>query len=191
MNDATADTYGYGLSAVVGAQLFHDVLDVDFDGFFGDEELGGNVAVAIAACDLTQDFDLAGGEGFVTVVFSEVGGDFGGDSFLAGMDLADDLDEFFGWHAFEDISAGSSFESALDFEIGGEGGEDDDAGFWEFGTNGDSGFDAAHVWKAKIHEGDVRRVDAKALNRFAAVGGFGNKGEIGLSLDDGRKTFVK
>ena len=61
MDDAAAEAYGDGLCPIGGAQLFHDVLDVDLHGFFGDEESCGNLAVAIAAGDLAQYLDFAAG----------------------------------------------------------------------------------------------------------------------------------
>ena len=48
----------YRLRAVAGAQFFHDVLDVNFYGFFGDVELFRDVAIPVASGDMTQHVDL-------------------------------------------------------------------------------------------------------------------------------------
>ena len=59
VNNAAADGDGDGLGAVAGAQLFHDVLDVNFDGLFGDEKFFTDVAVTIPLGDLAENFDFA------------------------------------------------------------------------------------------------------------------------------------
>ena len=47
------------LCAVAGAEFFHDVLDVDLDGFFGDKKLVGNISIAVATCNMIEDFYFA------------------------------------------------------------------------------------------------------------------------------------
>ena len=37
LDNSTANADGDGLSAITSAEFFHDVLDVNFHGFFGDE----------------------------------------------------------------------------------------------------------------------------------------------------------
>ena len=54
------------LGAVAGAEFFHDVLDVDLDGFFGDKKLFSNVSIAVSTCNMIEDFDFARGQVFVT-----------------------------------------------------------------------------------------------------------------------------
>ena len=60
-----------GLGAITGSQLLHDVLDVHFHRFFGDEQTIGDVAVAIAAGNLLEDLDLACGKVFIGIVLGQ------------------------------------------------------------------------------------------------------------------------
>ena len=48
VDDATADGDRDRLGTIAGAQLLHNMLDVNLDRAFGDEETVGDVAVAIA-----------------------------------------------------------------------------------------------------------------------------------------------
>src|SRR5258708_18809590 len=113
MDNAAADCDGDGLSAVAGAQLFHNVLDVDFDGFFGDEELAADVAVAIAFGDLSENFNLTRGQGFIAHMLGKLGGQLRGDALFPGMDLADSFDEVFGRHAFHHLPPAPAFQITL------------------------------------------------------------------------------
>ena len=111
------DGNGDGFGAIFGAELLHDVLDVPFDGFFRDEELIGDVDVAVAACDFAQDIDFAPAQSLLAEVFGEGGGDFGGDHGLAGMDPADDVNNRFAGHVLEEVATGSGGHGALDFGV--------------------------------------------------------------------------
>ena len=51
MNDAATQPDGNCLRPVACPQLFHDVLDVSFDGFLGDKKKLGDIAVTVAAGD--------------------------------------------------------------------------------------------------------------------------------------------
>jgi hypothetical protein len=48
VDDAAADCNGNRLGAIAGAQLLHNMLDVNLDRAFGDEEAVSDVAIAIA-----------------------------------------------------------------------------------------------------------------------------------------------
>jgi hypothetical protein len=54
---------GGGLRAVLGAPRLEDVLDVDLDLLFRDEQAFGDVAVAVAAGQLLQHRQVARGKG--------------------------------------------------------------------------------------------------------------------------------
>ena len=191
MNDSAADTDGHGLSPVAGAEFLHDVLDVNFDCFFGDEELVADIAISVAARDFAKHFDFTAGKGLVTIVLSEVSGDLRGNSFFPGMHLANNFYQFLRRHAFEDVSAGSCLEGSLNLNVAGEGGQNDNAGVGEFGADGDHGIDAAHVGQPQVHERDIRVVFAKALKRFAAVGCLGHQREVGLTPNNGGKALMQ
>ena len=61
MNYSAAYTDGDRFGAVACPEFFHDVLDMSFDGFFGDEEEGRYVAISISSCNFLQNihFTLA------------------------------------------------------------------------------------------------------------------------------------
>jgi hypothetical protein len=55
LDNSPAHSDGYRLRPVVSAQFLHNVLDVDFDGLLGNQELLGDIPVAVTAGDLLQD----------------------------------------------------------------------------------------------------------------------------------------
>ena len=65
LNNSPANPNGDRLGSVGGAEFFHDVLDVYFDGLFRDEEFFGNVTVAVAPGNLLENLDLPASEGLV------------------------------------------------------------------------------------------------------------------------------
>ena len=54
---AYSDRDSFG--AVAGSEFFHDVLNMSFDRFFGDEEERGNIAISISSRDLLQNIHFA------------------------------------------------------------------------------------------------------------------------------------
>src|SRR5579884_3889291 len=61
LNNAAANSDGNGLGSVPRAELIHDVLDVDLDRFFGNEQKTRDVSIAISSRDFAQHLDFAGG----------------------------------------------------------------------------------------------------------------------------------
>ena len=59
VNYSPAYPDGDSFGAVVGAELFHDVLDMSFYRFFGDEEEGRYVAISISSGYLLQHVHLS------------------------------------------------------------------------------------------------------------------------------------
>ena len=89
LDDSPPDRDRDGFRPVAGSELLHDVLDVDLDRLFGDEQVLGDVPVPVPSRDLPQHLDFTHGEGLVAEVLGEVGHDLGRDPLLAGVDLAD------------------------------------------------------------------------------------------------------
>src|SRR5271157_685793 len=87
--DAAAHSDSDRLGAITGSELFHNVLDVDLNCLFGDEQFIGDVPVTISARDLTKDFNLSASESFVAVMFGQICRNLGRNTPLAGMNLAD------------------------------------------------------------------------------------------------------
>jgi len=55
LDDAAADNYRHRLRAITGAQLFHDVFDVNLDGLLRNEEAFGDVPIPVPAGDVSED----------------------------------------------------------------------------------------------------------------------------------------
>src|SRR5215212_11793753 len=92
LDDAAAEGDGDRLRAVAGAELLHDVLDVNLHGLLGDEELFGDVAVTVPARDQPENVQLALGQRLIPQVLGDVGRYIRGDPLPPSMDLADGLD---------------------------------------------------------------------------------------------------
>jgi len=58
LNDSSTDGNCNRLGAITGAQLFHDVFDVNLDRFLSYEEPVGDVTIAVPFRDVLKDFDL-------------------------------------------------------------------------------------------------------------------------------------
>ena len=54
-NDSATHRDGNRLSAIVRAELIHDVLEVNLDGFLGYEKPIGNLFIPIACCHQSKD----------------------------------------------------------------------------------------------------------------------------------------
>ena len=93
------------------------MLDVNFDGLLRDEELFGNIPVAIPAGDMSEDFYFSLGEGLIAKVFSQMSRYAGRDAFLSRVNVADRLDEFLRRRALEQVAARPCLERPLDFDI--------------------------------------------------------------------------
>src|SRR5262245_4383617 len=117
LDDAAPEGDGHRLRAVAGSELAHDVLDVHLDRLFGDEEALGDVAVAVAAGDMPEDFYLARRQRLVAQVLGKPRRDLRGDALLARVDLADGLQQLLGRGALEQISTRAGRERALDLRV--------------------------------------------------------------------------
>ena len=94
----------------------------------------------------------------------------------------------------EQIAAGSRAECSERLDIAAEGGENDDACSREVTANGDDGFDAAVLLKAKVHQRNVGPMLSEGCIGFVAVGCFSDGGHVVLCVhcadDAGTKQRV-
>src|SRR6266403_154473 len=137
MDYPAAYSDGDGFGAVAGSEFFHNVFDVPFDCFFGDEEERRYIGVSISSSYLLQNIHFALAQGFFTHVLGKMGRDFRGDVLLSCMHSADRVDELPAGRGLKHVAYGACLECATDFYISFKGGQHDDAGIWELGTNGD------------------------------------------------------
>ena len=98
------------------------------------------------------------------------------------MDLANRLRQILGRHALQHVGASPPFESALNLDVASNVVSMMMTGFREVRPDGDDRVDTAHVGKAEIHQGHVRRVNTKLLDGFEAGRRFAHERHIGLTL---------
>src|SRR5208282_2276158 len=87
LNNAAADGNSDRLGAIVRAKFFHDVFNVNLHRTFGDKEAVGDVAIAVALCNLLQNFDFASGERFVAQMVRKARCNLAGMAFLPAYTL--------------------------------------------------------------------------------------------------------
>jgi hypothetical protein len=162
---------------------------MNLDGLFGDEEPFRDLAIPVSAGDMSQDFDLASAQRFITEMLGKTGSYLRGNTFFSRVDLADCFDQVLGGHALERVTASASFERTLNLDVTLERCQHDDAGISKFRAKRDQYINAAHVGESEIHERDVRSQFPEILNGLAAIGGLGCQQHIGLVPDDRRDPF--
>ena len=92
---------GDGVGPVIGVQFGEDVLDVALHGFFGERQLRGDLLVRIPAGDQSQYVDFSRGQSVIGGVLGDFGGNFRGQTFLAGMDRANRFEQFLAQQPFQ------------------------------------------------------------------------------------------
>ena len=112
----------HGLGAIPRSKLFHDVLDVNLDRFFGDEEPLCDIAIPISTGNVVQNVDLTIRERFVGEMLGEVRSDFRRDVLFPLVDFANRLNHLFGGHALQQVPLGSRLQGALDVDVAGRAG---------------------------------------------------------------------
>jgi len=65
LDDSAAGGYGHRLSAIIGAELAHDVLDMNLDRFLRDEKPLGYIPIAAACGGVAQDLHFTIAESLV------------------------------------------------------------------------------------------------------------------------------
>src|SRR5580692_2690154 len=91
LNDAAADGDRDRLRAVAGAELFHDVFDVNLNGFLGNEEPFRNVAIPVSSGDLLKDLNFPARQTLVAHMLGKLSRDVRRNALLACVDLPDRL----------------------------------------------------------------------------------------------------
>jgi len=91
LNNAATRGDRDGLRAAACAELLNDVLHVSFYRLFGDGELACNVSIAISASGLPQNINLTIRQSFITEAFRHFGSDLRRHTFLASVNLPNDI----------------------------------------------------------------------------------------------------
>ena len=189
MDDPAAYSDGDRFGAVAGSEFFHDVLNMAFDCFFGDEEESRYIAVSISSGNLLENIHFALAQRFVTHVLGKMGRDFRGNVLLAGMHFADHLYKLPARHGLEHVAYRACLECAADLYISFKGRKHDDAGIGELGANGDHGIDTADIGQPEIHERNVWPMLTETLYSFSAIGCLGYQEHVRFIPDDGCDSF--
>ncbi len=108
---------------------------------------------------------------------------------FAGMDSANGADHIRVHHLFQQISANSRFERAIDILIAVVGGQGDDLRVGEFAANLARGLNAVLIRQAQIHQRDIGpMLPVQADCVFACIG-FGDQLKISLGRQNGRQDL--
>ena len=194
-DEAFADGVLDEFRAVVEVEFLHEVGAVGFDGFDGDDELFGDLAVGEAVGDEGEDFAFAFGEaveavlgfafgGALDVVGEDVAGDGGGEVGFAGGGGADAFDEVFGGGVFEDVAAAAGAEDFVEVGVVVVHGEGDDADGGEEVVDASGGGDAVEFGHADVHHDDVGLELFGKGDGFEAVFGFADDFEVGFGVEE-------
>src|SRR5512143_1562305 len=156
--------------------------DVQLDGVVADVEGAGDGLVAFAARQVGQDFALARGQrvkqragvlALLVVELDELGGHGGGDDGFAALGALDRVDDFVGFHAFQQIAVGAGAERAGEVVLGFGEGEDEDgegeAGGAQLLHQGDA-VGAGHV---EVEDEDVGAMRLQQHGDFVGLAGEG------------------
>src|SRR5262245_42701453 len=114
MNEALLDGNRDGLSAVGGAKLAQDVIDMGLDCAFGNAERVGNLLVAFTGRDQLQYFRLSFGQFTGRDSLSQTLGDGRRDVSLAAAYRMNGGNEFGGGNIFEYVTARPCLDCLID-----------------------------------------------------------------------------
>jgi hypothetical protein len=84
-------------------------------------------------------------------MFGDLLGNRRGNSRFSGVNEADDIEQFFAHHTFQEIAFRSGGEGAPDLHVAFKGGQDNNARFRKFAANTDQSVNAAHIRHSQIH----------------------------------------
>jgi alpha-L-rhamnosidase len=126
------------------------MLNVDFDGVFGDKQLVCNVTIAVSVRDQAKNLNFAWCKCVIAIMLRQLRGNLGRHSLLSIVDLTNDVNHFFWRHRLQNICPRARLKSALNFDITLEGRQNDYSRSGEFTADGDQSVDAAHAGSAII-----------------------------------------
>src|SRR5713101_989432 len=99
VDDSAAHADCYCLSAIIGAQLAQDVLEMNLDGFLSDKQGFCDIPIPVAGCDVTENLHFTSAEIFVAHVFCKSGSNLWRNALLTGVDSANGVNHLLRGHA--------------------------------------------------------------------------------------------
>lgn len=191
LDNPAADGDSQGLRAMCRAKFLHDVLDMNLDRLFRNEETVGNFTVSIALGDASEDLDLTWRQGFIAEVFGKASRDYRRYALFPGMHSPDRIHETFVRHTLQQVRPRPGFQGAANFDISFERRQYDDSRFRKIGANGDQGIHAAHVGQSQIHECYVGPMLPEGFDAFRPIRRFRNEHHIRLIVNDRRDPLAQ
>jgi len=187
--------------AVGNAELVEDVVEMVFDGLFGDEKLFANFFVAETLGDQLDDFLFAVAEKRLFAARTSVGRfreslhDFGGHAIVepdfACMDAMNAFDEKIGGGLLQDDAAGAEAHGADDVAVIFSGSKDDDARGKLIEVDFLKDSETVFIRHAKIEEKNFRFELGEKLDALGAVLSFTDDSDILVAVEELAEAVAK
>src|SRR5258708_36685477 len=103
LNDSAAHADCYCLSAIIGAQLAQDVLEMNLDGFLCDEQGFCDIPVPLAGSNMTENIHFTSAEIFVAHVFCKSCSYFWRNALVASFNSTKCVNHFLGRNALQQL----------------------------------------------------------------------------------------
>ena len=187
--------------AVGDAELVEDVMQMVFDGLFGDEELFADFLVAEALRDELHDFFLAVAEQWLFAARAGLAGlgkrfhDLGGHAVVepdfAGMHAVNAFHEQVGGGLLQHYAACAEAHGANDVAIVFRGGQNDDARGQRIEIDFLENGQAVFIRHAEIEEKNVGLELSEELDALRAVLGFPDDGDVFVGIEKLPQAIAK
>src|SRR6267154_5311264 len=105
------------MGAVYRAKFLHDLINMNFDRLFGNEETVRNFPVSVAVCNASKNLDLTLRQVFIAKMFGNAICDERRNTLLSGMHSPDCFDELLVRHALQQVCPSAALQSSLNFHI--------------------------------------------------------------------------
>jgi hypothetical protein len=175
---------------VSSAELCHNVPQVNFNRFLCNEQVLTYFAIVLTGRYVFQHLDLTGRDAIFPHVLHHSRGQLRLYSLLAGVHVANGLDQFVGRQALEEIAAGAGLKSALDLDIAVERRKYNYARIWKLSADFGRGVDSTQTGQTEVHERNVRPMLAVQLNRIKTARCVSYQFHVRLTADDRSDAFA-
>ena len=187
--------------AVGDAELVEDIMQMVFDGLFGDEELFADFLVAEALRDELHDFFLAVAKQWLFAARAGLAGlgkrfhDLGGHAVVepdfAGMHAVNAFHEQVGGGLLQDDTARAKTHGANNIAIVFRGGQNDDARGQRIEIDFLENGQAVFIRHAEIEEKNVGLELSEELDALRAVLGFPDDGDVFVGIEKLPQAIAK
>lgn len=185
MSEAALQRDDDGLGPIGDVEPLKDDADVRLHGRFLNEELLGDLAVAVTAYKEGEHLALAGAKVTVRLAGGECGRDGGWDETSACVDAPYCIEEAAVRHALDEIAHGAGFEGLVNVPVALVGGKDDDMCARGGGNDAPDRLDSADIGQRKIHQGDVGVVLVKEPDSLECSACLRDDGHVRTALNNG------